>query len=322
MKRRTFLRDAASTAATLACFPPTLAGVQREAASGRIERRSLGRTGEKLSMIGFGSFVLNGTSPEAASRLVGDAVEAGVNYFDVAPTYGNAEELLGPALEPFRKDVFLACKTTERREAEAAAELDKSLKHLRTDHVDLYQLHAVTTTQDVEAIFGPEGALRAFQAARKAGKVRFLGFSAHSVEAALALMDRFDFDTILFPVNYATWNAGNFGPQVLARAQEKKMGILALKALAKGPWPKETARFASNCWYEPLVDPAEALLALRFTLSHPVTAAVTPAHEPCLRLALKLAPQFTPLTFAEAQLLKDKAMKAGLIFKYPRAEKA
>jgi hypothetical protein len=77
-----------------------------------------------------------------------------------------------------------------------------------------------------------------------------------------------------------------------------------------------------NCWYEPLVDPAEALLALRFTLSHPVTAAVTPAHEPCLRLALKLAPQFTPLTSAESQTMKDKAMKAGLIFKYPRVEKA
>ena len=317
MKRRTFLKGAASTAATLTCFPTTLAGIERETASGRVERRSLGQTGEKVSMIGFGSFVLNGTSPEAASRLVGEAVEAGVNYFDVAPTYGNAEELLGPALEPHRKNVFLACKTTQRRQTEAAAELDRSLTHLHTDHVDLYQLHAVTTAQEVEAIFGAEGALHAFEAAKKAGKVRFLGFSAHSVEAALALMDRFDFDTILFPVNYATWNAGNFGPQVLARAQEKKMGILALKAMAKGPWPKEARRFASNCWYEPLLDPAEALLALRFTLSHPVTAAVTPAHEPCLRLALKLAPQFTPLTSAEAEILKEKAMKAGLIFKYP-----
>jgi aryl-alcohol dehydrogenase-like predicted oxidoreductase len=322
MKRRTFLKGAASTATMLTCFPATLAGIQRERAPGRVERRSLGQTGEKLSMIGFGSFVLNGSSPEAASRLVGEAVEAGVNYFDVAPTYGNAEELLGPALEPYRKSVFLACKTTERRQPQAAAELDRSLKHLRTDHVDLYQLHAVTTAQDVQTLFGPDGAVRAFEAAKKAGKVRFLGFSAHSVEAALALMDRFDFDTILFPVNYATWNAGNFGPQVLARAQEKKMGILALKAMAKGPWPKEAARFASNCWYEPLVDPAEALLALRFALSHPVTAAVTPAHEPCLRLALKLAPQFTPLTPAEEQILKDKAMKAGLIFKYPRDEKA
>jgi hypothetical protein len=92
--------------------------------------------------------------------------------------------------------------------------------------------------------------------------------------------------------------------------------------MAKGPWPKGAARFAANCWYEPLVDPAEALLALRFTLSHPVTAAVTPAHEPCFRLALSLASQFTPLTSAEAEAVKQKAMKSAPIFQYPRDEKS
>ena len=131
---------------------------------------------------------------------------------------------------------------------------------------------------------------------------------------------RYHFDTVVFPVNYATWNAGNFGPQVLARAREKKMGILALKALAKGPWAKDRERFARNCWYEPFMDAGEALLALRFTLSHPVTAAVTPAHESCLRLALRLAHQFTPLMAAEEEELKRKAQKAGLIFKYPRED--
>ncbi len=318
MKRRTFLKGAASAAAMLACFPATLSAVERETTPGRIERRSLGRTGEKLSLIGFGSLMLKGTTPEVAGQLVREAIEAGVNYFDVAPSYGDAEERLGPALEPFRKDVFLACKTTERHQAGATAELDRSLAHLRTDHVDLYQLHAVTTRQDVEAIFSPDGAIHAFTAAKKAGKVRFLGFSAHSVEAAMALMDRFDFDTILFPVNYATWNAGNFGPQVLARAQEKRMGILALKALAKQPWPRGTPHFAPNCWYEPMTDPAEALQGLRFTLSHPVTAAVTPAYPPCLQLALKLAPQFTPLKPDEVDAIKRKAMSVGLLFKYPQ----
>jgi predicted aldo/keto reductase-like oxidoreductase len=131
----------------------------------------------------------------------------------------------------------------------------------------------------VATIFGPRGAIEAFVAARKAGKVRFLGFSAHSVEAALALMDRFEFDTILFPFNYATWNAGDFGPQALSRAHQKQMGILALKALVRRPWPKDATRFAPNCWYEPFLDSAEALLALRFTLSHPITAAVSPAYE-------------------------------------------
>jgi predicted aldo/keto reductase-like oxidoreductase len=318
MKRRDFLKDAAATTALLSCFPATLAGIERDAEPGKIEQRALGRTGEKLSILGFGGYVLNQSTPQQAAEWVRMAVEAGVNYFDVAPTYGNAEERLGPALAPFRKDVFLACKTTQRHRKGAAQELDRSLKQLRTDHFDLYQLHAVTTQEDVDGIFAPGGALQAFEEGRKAGKLKFIGFSAHSVEAALALMAKYDFDTILFPVNYATWHAGNFGPQVLARAHEKKMGILALKAMAKRPWPKDAVRFASNCWYEPMTDPQEALRGMRFTLSHPVTAAIHPADPKCLKLALELAPKFSPLSEAEAEALKQQALKTTPLFQYPR----
>ena len=112
----------------------------------------------------------------------------------------------------------------------------------------------------------------------------------------MAMMERGKFDTIMFPVNYATWNAGNFGPQVLAKAQQKGMGILALKAMLKRPWPRGADRSAApNCWYEPMLDPQEALLGLRFTLSHPVTSALHPAVPACFRLALELTPKFTPL---------------------------
>jgi len=120
------------------------------------------------------------------------------------------------------------------------------------------------------------------------------------------------------PVNYATWHAGNFGPQVLAKAQEKKMGILALKAMAKGVWPKGAPRTSPKCWYEPMTDPHEALAGLRFTLSHPVTAAIHPADDKCLKLALELVPKFTPLKPEEAEAIKQKGMTAGLIFRYPR----
>src|SRR5512146_1360431 len=127
--------------------------------------------------------------------------------------------MMSPAHEPHRKDVILACKTQGSTRAAAAAQLDSSLRKLRTDHVDLYQHHAVTKKKDVETILGPGGAMEAFLEAKKAGKVRFLGFSAHSVEAATALLDGYAFDTILFPVNYATWHAGGFGPPVLAKAK-------------------------------------------------------------------------------------------------------
>ena len=188
MQRREFLKQT-SAAAVLSCFPASLAGIERSRAGQQLERRSLGRTGERLSIIGFGGIVvMNATTKEAADR-VAHAIDRGVNYFDVAPSYGNAEDMLGPALEPYRKQVFLACKTQKRDRAGATEELERSLAHMRTDHFDLYQLHAVTTTEDVDQIFAPGGALEAFVAARKAGKVRFLGFSAHSVTAALALAE-------------------------------------------------------------------------------------------------------------------------------------
>jgi aryl-alcohol dehydrogenase-like predicted oxidoreductase len=318
MNRRDFVAGAAGTGAALTLFPPGLSGIEREKGPGGLERRALGRTGEKLSIIGFGGIVVSQATPEEAARRVREAVEAGVNYFDVAPSYGDAEEKLGPALEPHRKGVFLACKTQGRTRDAAGAELESSLRRLRTDHFDLYQHHAVTTRSDVLTILGPGGAMEAFEAAKKAGKVRFIGFSAHSVEAALALMEGYAFDTLLFPFNYATWHAGSFGPQVLARAREKGMGILCLKAMAKGPWPEGAEKRYPKCWYEPL-EGRDASLGLRFTLSHPVTAAIPPGDERLFRMALSLAARFEPLSAAEVETVKAKGLAASPLFRFPSA---
>ena len=317
MRRRDFVVSAGGATAALSLFPSGLRGLERERGPGGLEWRPLGRTGEKLSIIGFGGIVVRDATAAQASERVRAAIEGGVNYFDVAPSYGNAEEMLGPALEPHRKGVFLACKTQERTRAGAARELESSLRRMRTDHFDLYQHHAVTKSADVDAIFAPGGAMEAFEDARKAGKVRFVGFSAHSVEAAMALMDGYPFDTILFPVNYATWHAGGFGPQVLARASEKGMGILCLKAMAKGPWPEGAERRHPKCWYEPLETPEDAAMGLRFTLSHPVTAAIPPGDEGLFELALGLAKEFEPLSDAEVQAIKARGLAAVPLFRYP-----
>jgi len=241
----------------------------------------------------------------------------GINYFDVAPSYGNAELMLGPALEPYRKNIFLACKTGERKKEGSRKELEQSLRNLETDYFDLYQLHAVTNLKDVDTIFSNDGAMRTFLEAREEGKVRFLGFSAHSVEAALELMSRFNFDTILFPFNYATWYAGNFGPMVMEKAKEKNMGILALKAMARRPWQKGEAKTISKTWYEPLTDPEDARKALRFTLSHPVTAAIPPGDENLFSLALKLALDFKPLDSEEIKEIKMMGLNTEPLFRYP-----
>jgi len=321
MKRRDFVAGAAvagaGAGAALSLFPAELRGLERQKGPGGLERRALGKTGERLSIVGFGGIVVADATTEQAAERVRAAVAAGVNYFDVAPSYGNAEDRLGPALEPHRKGVFLACKTQGRTKEAATKELESSLRKMRTDHFDLYQHHAVTKRKDALTILGPGGAMEAFEAAKKAGKVRFLGFSAHSVEAAITLLDGYAFDTILFPVNYATWHAGGFGPQVLAKAKAKGMGILCLKAMAKGPWAEGATKRHAKCWYEPLDTPEAAAMGLRFTLSHPVTAAIPPGDETLFAMALKLAAGFEPLSVAEIEAIKTRGLATAPLFRYP-----
>ena len=271
-----------------------------------------------MSVIGFGGIVVMDATPEDASARVKAAINAGVNYFDVAPSYGDSESKLGPALEPYRERVYLSNKTGKRNRDEAREELEQSLKLMRTDHFDLYQLHAVTSLEDVDTIFGKGGAMETFLEAREEGKIRHIGFSAHSVEAALALMDGFDFDTIMFPFNVTSWHNGNFGPQVMAVAQQKQMGIIALKAMAKGRWPQNVDRTRyPKAWYEPLTKEEEIIMGLRFTLSHPITTAIPPGEEELFNMALKLRDEITPLEKEEAQSIKELALSWDPLFKFP-----
>ena len=214
-----------------------------------------------------------------------EAVDRGVNYFDVAPFYGNAQQRLGPALKPYRQKCFLACKTLERDAAGAAKELKQSLKLLKTDHFDLYQLHALSDVEEVEQAFGPGGAMETILKAKQDGKIRYIGFSAHSEEAAHAAMDRFDFDSILFPLSFPIWIKAKFGPSVYKRAKKAGMGILALKAMAQQQWPKGEAALEQD-FYEPFDEIDQAALGLRFTLHLPVTAMFPPGHWELFKMAL------------------------------------
>jgi aryl-alcohol dehydrogenase-like predicted oxidoreductase len=268
-----------------------------------VPRRRLGRTGEMLSMIGMGGIVVMDAEPAHAADVVAEAVDRGVNYFDVAPTYGNAEEILGPALQPHRDKSFLACKTTCRDAAGAREELERSLKRMRTDHFDLYQLHAlIDPEKDLQPALGPGGALETILKARDEGKVRYIGFSAHRPDTARMAIEQFDFDSILFPINMFCHFGNGFEEQPLELARQRDMGILALKSMARSSWENGSGRVVrehyAKCWYEPLVTREEALPALRFTLGQPgLTALLPPGEELLFRLALDLVPE---LATAEA----------------------
>lgn len=320
MKRRDFIKATAIVAPAAGLFPDDLSWISRVSVPEKIEKRSLGKTGEMLSVIGFGGIVVMNATAEDASKIVKTAIDAGVSYFDVAPSYGDAELKLGPALEPYRKNVFLSCKTESLTREDSRKELEQSLKNLRTDHFDLYQLHAITTLADVKKILGRGGAIETFLEARKEGKVRFLGFSAHSAEAAMALMQGFNFDTIMFHINFKTWYKGNYGPQVLAMAQEKKMGIIALKSMANGPWPDADHKGYEKCWYEPLKTEEDIKMGLRFTLSHPVTTLIPPGEEKLFMTALRLAPDLKPLEKNAIEAIKAKAQTGEPLFRFPSAQ--
>lgn len=286
-----------------------------------MEERVLGPTGDRISVIGFGGIVVKNEEKATAQRYVGEAVERGVTYFDVAPFYGDAEEKLGEALPPYRSRVFLACKTLCRTAGKAMDELHNSLRKLRTDYFDLYQLHMVRYRDEVEQGVGPSGALEALLEARQQGKVRFIGFSAHTEEAALALLDHYRFDTMLFPTNWACWYAGDFGPRALQKARSQGAAVLAIKALAhrklkegeERPWPK--------LWYVPAEDRELASLALRFTLSR-ATAAVSPGQAGLLWRACEAAEEGVgPLLPREEEELKARAERLrskGLEPVFPR----
>jgi hypothetical protein len=135
------------------------------------------------------------------------------------------------------------------------------------------------------------------------------------VETALEALDRFAFDSVLFPINWVNFFQANFGPQVVAKAEEKGVARLALKAMARTRWPDGAKEHPfAKCWYEPVTDPREASLALRFTLSQPITAAVPPGEESLFRRALEVAEQFTPLSDAELAELKRRAEGLAPIF--------
>jgi aryl-alcohol dehydrogenase-like predicted oxidoreductase len=279
-------------------------------------KRKLGKTNEELTVVGFGGIVAAGEDQEDVKRYVSKAIEEkGINYFDVAPSYGNAEEMLGPAIEPYRDKIFLACKTGRRDAKGAEEELHQSLKRLHTDHFDLYQFHGVTSIDEVNQIVGAGGALETFLKAREKGLTRYIGFSAHTEESAIALIDKIDeLSTVLFPFNWVCWNQRNFGPAVIKKAQEKNLGILALKALAKRRWKEKEERKWNKTWYSPVDTFDEASLALRFTLSQPITSATSPSHNEFLWWMCDIAKNLTPLSESELEEVKRRSEGLEAIF--------
>ena len=233
MKRRTLVGTMLGGLAASAGHRALYAG-QPGPKAGDVPVRTFGKTGVKLSVIGLasGRFHLTGSDADAVA-LTRKAVGLGINYFDTAHSYwgGHSEEIYGKALRESRKQIFLTTKSNKRTRQEAEAELRLSLKRLQTDYLDLWQVHEVKDREEVEKIFAPGGAIEAFEAAKKAGQCRFIGFTGHAdPEVHLELLKRYDkWDTILMPLHVADPHYLSFEQLVLPVAVARGMGIQGMK---------------------------------------------------------------------------------------------
>ena len=278
--------------------------------------KRLGKTDLQVMPIGFGGILVMDAEPARAAGIVAEAVEFGINYFDIAPSYGNAEEKLGPALAPFRKDIYLACKTHMRDAKGARETLDQSLKNLQTDYFDVFQLHGLADVEkDVKTSLAKGGAMETIISAKKAGIVRHIGFSAHSPEAALTAIQEYDFDTVMYPINFVLSFDKQFEAKVIKEAEKRDMGIIALKTLAKQKRPEgKSPQKYKKCWYQPIDDIELAELAMCWTFQQGVSAAISPGEEALLKMMMQVYPKLHKLSNHELEKLKDFAEHKAPIF--------
>lgn len=300
-----------------------------------MERRRLGRTGHQSSVVIFGAAAVGMVDEATAVAALEHAYAAGVNHIDVAPTYGEAELRIGPWLAQHRSSIFLGCKTRERTKEGAAKELRRSLQRLRTDHVDLYQLHAVTDLETLGETLAPGGALEAILEAKDAGLLRFIGITGHGHQAPAVFAEalhRFDFDTVMFPLNpvlYANPAYRRDAEALLSLCREKDVGAQIIKSAARRPWagadvtrqvmrtlpPEAREHLPYTTWYEPHDTQEVVDRAVWFVLSQPaVTAIASSGDVRILAQVLDAIGRLRRLTDAEQAAIVEEADPAQTIF--------
>lgn len=277
-----------------------------------MERRRLGRTGHMSTVVTFGAVAVGRLDQDAADRAIQLVLDRGVNHFDVAPRYAEAEVRLGPWMPRIRDRIFLGCKTAERTREGAWAELNRSLERLGTDRLDLYQMHSVGKLADLDQCTARDGALEALVKAREQGMVRWLGITGHTHAAPgthLEALRRFDFDTVMFPLNFVLWADADYRRDATALLDEcarRDVGIHIIKTVAKDPWGERPRTHAT--WYEPFTDEGVIDRAVAFVLSKPVTTLTTVGDVSVLPRVLDAAERYARLTpDAEAALIAEAA---------------
>jgi len=248
----------------------------------------------------FGAAALWEIEQKDADKIMEMVIEAGINHIDVAPSYGQAEIRIGPWMPRERERFFLGCKTMERTKVGAWDEMGQSLKRLQTDHFDLYQMHAVTNMEELDECTMKGGALEALIEAREKGLIGHIGITGHGIDSPavyLEALKRFDFDSVLFPLNFVQMSDPEFHKnteEIIETCKAKDVGTMVIKTITKGPWGEKEK--TATTWYEPFDQLGEIQRAVNFALSHDVTGLCTAGDVTILPLALKACQNFAPMS--------------------------
>jgi len=270
-----------------------------------METRRLGCTEHFSTVAIFGAAALGKCDQSTADQAMEQVLAHGVNHIDVAPSYGEAELRLGPWLARKRDHFFVGCKTMERTREGAAGEMRRSLERLRIDHFDLYQIHAITTLEELDAVTASGGALDAMIAAREAGLTRFIGMTAHGPYAPALLLEalkRFPFDTVLFPLNFVQLAQPAYrgaAEALLSECVAQDVGVMTIKSITRGPWGEKPRTRAT--WYEPFEEKDDIQSAVSFVLSQRVTGLCTAGDVDLLPLVLQACEEYKPLSHTEQE---------------------
>jgi len=283
-----------------------------------METRRFGRSGHMSTVAVFGAAALSQVTQAEADAAMEQVIAAGVNHIDVAPSYGIAEERLGPWMPRERDRFFLGCKTMERTKAGAAAEMRRSLERLQVESFDLYQIHAITSFEELDSVTRPGGALEAILEARQAGLTRYIGITGHGVNTPAIFLEalrRFDFDSVLFPINFVQYANPVFrqnAEELLRQCDARDVGTMIIKSITSGPWGERTKAY--NTWYLPFDDLEHIQQAVNFVLSRPVTGLCTAGDIRLLPLVLQACENYTPMAVAEQEALIASASEYEPLF--------
>jgi len=276
-----------------------------------MEKRRFGRTGHLSTVAIFGAAALWEMPQEDADAVVESVIAAGVNHIDVAPSYGMAEKLLGPWMPRIRDQFFLGCKTMERTKEGAAAEMRRSLDLLGVESFDLYQIHAVTNMDDLDQATRSGGALEALIQARDKGLTRFIGITGHGVDTPavfLEALERFDFDSVLFPINFVQYANPEFrekSEELLRVCRQRDVGTMIIKSVCRGPWGEQEKVYQT--WYQPFDDVENIQKSVHFALSQDITGICTAGDKHILPMVLDACEYFTPMDEEEQEALIESA---------------